>query len=153
MYGEETKASVAKIHKIYNATNSIGNIDWLDWNTSYALSRLNDQAESVIKAINKEKQKQQKVFQEKLKKAETEEEKNVIQTEFVEIMEGISEKEETIGIPKITIEQFKCKKAFKTLVKVTAQDGKEYTETKEFQEGQILVPQVFLNLMGEYIKE
>lgn len=152
MYGKETSVEVAKIYKIYNAINSIGNIDWLGWDTSYSLSRLHDQAETIIKAVNKEKQKHQKTLQAELKEAgEDKDKKTAAQEKYITAIQGIDEKTEVIGIPPINIEEFKCKKAFKTLVKVVAEDGKEYTETKEFAENQILVHQSFLNLMGEFI--
>jgi vacuolar-type H+-ATPase subunit I/STV1 len=158
MYGESKQVKVAKLYKIYNATNSVLTIDWLEGDTAYAIGRLNDQVESVIKSVGKIKAKLDKEYQTKIKalaEVKDEEEQKKQAEEILEWYnqekENINEKEETVGIPKFRLSQFVCKADFKTNVSVTDNKGKETVEVKEFKKGQILVPQIFMNLMGDLI--
>ena len=150
MLGKATKLTVRTIFQIYNAGNSILAIDYLDGNVSYKIGRLFKQAEAIVKEATRARELNNKNYLKDLKTAKEEEKVGLLEL-LNDKNRAIEDNEEDIGIPEIKLSELICEKDFKTVVKITGQDNKEYSEVKEFRKGQTLVPQMFFNLMGELI--
>lgn len=140
--------SILRIIEISTAIDIIGSTDALDGTTGYKLGRLKKTCEAIVKIFQSIRETEQKKYAKELdSKSTSKERKKQIVDLMNEKMREIEVLEEEIKVPEIKLSEFIAKSD--RTVKFPLGEGK--SETREVKEGQMLVSQVFFNLMGEII--
>lgn len=140
--------NVLRIIEISTAIDIIGGTDALDGTTGYKLGRLKKTCEAIAKIFQSIREAEQKKYAKELdSKSTSKERKKQIVDAMNDKMREIEVLEEEIKVPEIKLSEFIAKTD--RTVKFPLEGGK--SETREIKEGQMLVSQVFFNLMGEII--
>ena len=142
--------SVLRIVEISTGIEIIGNTDALDGVTGYKLGRLKKVCESIAKIAGTIREDEQKKYAKELaNKDTTRARKQEIAEAINEKMRAVEQVKEEIKVPELKLSEFIAKSD--RTVKFPLGEGK--TETREIKEGQMLVPQMFFNLLGDIIQD
>lgn len=140
--------TVKQIVEIDSAIASLGGMDMLFSEIAYILGRLGQYCASITKLVNKERDKLIMKHRADLKSENKEKQKAAM-----EAVNGRLDKlysiEETIEIPELKLSDFTAKSD--RSITTTYADGSK--TTREFKEGEQLVPQMFFTAFGKLIKD
>lgn len=150
MATDKQKVKVERLMQYSAAITSLGDMDMLEGGVAYQLGRFGDYCNSFVKLVEKEKTRLIMKYRDEIKSENTtSERKTEIQNIINRRMDQIGDLEETVELPSFKLSDFIAKSDKKSTIKYA--DGG--TETKEFKEGQQMVPVSFFTRMGGCIKD